>query len=121
MRSVTSVLHREVYERTPQFEERVAGARLRTYEWQFLSNLDGKATVGEILRRLGIDEATIAEFIFEQERNGAIAPRLLSFEEFLHSPEAEPPVEARPEARRPSAGAQFKRTAGEELRAIARL
>ncbi len=116
------MLHREVYERTTQFEERVAGARLRTYEWQFLANLDGKSTVGEILRRLGIDEPTIAEFIFEQERNGAIAPRLLSFQEFLESPESEPAAASQPEpARRPSASAQLKRTAGEELRAIARL
>ena len=67
------MLHREVYERTAQFEERVSGARLRTYEWQFLASLDGQATVGELVRRLKIDEPTIAEFIAEQERNGAIA------------------------------------------------
>jgi hypothetical protein len=118
------VLHREVYERTPQFEERVAGARLRTYEWQFLANLDGQATVGEILRRLKIDEATIAEFIGEQERNGAIAPRLLSLEEFLSSTEAEVVDEPRREpepAPRPAGASQSKRTAAEELRAIARL
>ncbi len=118
------MLHREVYERTPQFEERVAGARLRTYEWQFLANLDGQATVGEILRRLKIDEATIAEFIVEQERNGAIAPRLLSLEEFLNSTEAEIVDEPRREPEPPpraSGPSQSKRTAAEELRAIARL
>ena len=118
------MLHREVYERTPQFEERVSGARLRTYEWQFLASLDGQATVGELVRRLKIDEATISEFIVEQERNGAIAPRLLSFEEFLHSSEAEAPPEMRREPEAPpraSAASQLKRTATEELRAIARL
>jgi hypothetical protein len=118
------VLHREVYERTPQFEERVSGARLRTYEWQFLASLDGQATVGELVRRLKIDEPTISEFIAEQERNGAIAPRLLSFEEFLHSGEAESPPELRREPEAPpraSAASQPKRTAAEELRAIARL
>jgi hypothetical protein len=118
------VLHREVYERTPQFEERVSGARLRTYEWQFLASLDGQATVGELVRRLKIDEATISEFIVEQERNGAIAPRLLSFEEFLHSSEAEAPSEMRREPEPPpraSTASQLKRTATEELRAIARL
>ena len=118
------MLHREVYERTSQFEERVSGARLRTYEWQFLASLDGQATVGELVRRLKIDEPTIAEFIAEQERNGAIAPRLISFEEFLNSTEAEAPPEMRREPEPPpraSTASQLKRTAAEELRAIARL
>jgi hypothetical protein len=112
-----------VYERTPDFEQRVAGARLRTYEWQFLANLDGHLTVGEILRRLKIDEHTIAEFILEQERNGAIAPRLLSFEEFLNSAEAETVQDAQPAApAKPAAPASpNKHSTGEELRAIARL
>jgi hypothetical protein len=84
-------LLKEVFERTPAFNERVAGARFRSYEWQFLAALDGKTTAGDILRRLDVDEASIADFVAQQLQSGAIAPRLLSFDEFLGSKSAKTP------------------------------
>ena len=85
------MLLKEVFERTPAFNERVAGARFRSYEWQFLAALDGKTTAGDILRRLDVDEASIADFVAQQLQSGAIAPRLLSFDEFLGSKSAKTP------------------------------
>ena len=112
------MLLREVYERTPDFEARVAGASFRTYEWQFLAKLDGKSPVADIIRRLGIEESAIADFITEQERQGTIVPRLLSYEEFLDSPEVGPAAQPAPSR---SGDGSTRRSSGDELRAIARL
>ncbi len=73
---------KEVYERPADFRARVGTARFRQYEWQFLADLDGQATVGEILTRLGLEHAAMAAFIEQQVQNGVIVPSLMTYDEF---------------------------------------
>lgn len=73
---------KEVYERPADFRVRVGAARFRQYEWQFLADLDGQATVGELLTRLGLEHAAMAAFIERQVENGIIVPSLMTYDEF---------------------------------------
>jgi len=58
------VSNEEVFERASDFRGAVATARFRQHEWKFLAELDGRATVGEILARLGLQQAAMATNCF---------------------------------------------------------
>lgn len=75
-------LNREVYLRAASFRSRVADARFRPYEWDFLASLDG-SPVGKVLETIRIDESLLSEFIVEQERRGLIVAQRLSLVGYL--------------------------------------
>lgn len=76
------VSNEEVFERASDFRGAVATARFRQHEWKFLAELDGRATVGEILARLGLQQAAMATFIERQIESGVIVPSFLTYDEF---------------------------------------
>jgi hypothetical protein len=68
--------------RAPEFDAVAATLRLRSCEWEFLHAVDGRATVGELAERCGMDSEAATAFAWEAMQRGLVVFETITLEEF---------------------------------------
>jgi hypothetical protein len=82
---------RDVANRTDDFEKLAGSHELRPWQWEFLLALDGRTSLGEIARKLGIEMPVVAEIVTWFDEQGLTAIRTVPFEEYRQAKAAEKP------------------------------
>ncbi|HTV73269.1 MAG TPA: hypothetical protein VME66_06175 [Candidatus Acidoferrales bacterium] len=73
---------RDLVKRTDDFEARAAGHELRPWQWDFVYAVDGRTTLGEVARKLGIEMPLAIELVVWLNEQGLTTVRKVSFEEY---------------------------------------
>jgi hypothetical protein len=72
----------DVLARTPDFESLASTLELRGWEWDFLHVVDGEATLGDVVRHLGIDIDSALGFVHEATHRGLLVVTTMSLQAY---------------------------------------